>query len=68
MSFKEEFIKMLNNELDRPNNGYRTYEENDAYKDGIAKALNIFRNLGYGKEILAVEKFCEIHRVDPKDL
>lgn len=67
-TFKEEYIKMLENELERPRHGYISEEENSAFKDGIKKALNIFKMLGYGKEVLAFEPFCEIYRVDPKDL
>lgn len=55
MSFKKEFIKMLENELENPKNA-------EEYKEGISKALNIFKNLSYGKEILAFEPFSEIHR------
>ena len=68
MSFKEEFIAMLKNELEKPRNEYRTQTEKESYKDGIIKALRIFQSLSYGKEILAVEPFCEIHRVDESEL
>ena len=68
MSFKEEFITMLNNELERPRREYKTIEEKEAFKDGITKALNIFKSLSYSKEILAIDPFCEISRVDSSEL
>lgn len=66
--FKERYLEQLLEELNKTNYGYATDEENDAYKDGIVKAFKIFEELSKGKEVLAVEPFCEISRVDPKDL
>lgn len=67
-TFTERFKEKLLEELDKANNGYETYQENDAFKEGIVKAFAIYEELSKGKEILAVEPFCEINRIDPKDL
>lgn len=69
-TFKDNFITSLKNELNRANNGFLNDFENDAYKNGIMTALNIFNSLSYDKEILAITPFLKgkLRREYEKDL
>ena len=54
-TFKEEFIKELQNELDRPFKEGMSKEELEMYKEGISKAMLVFKRLSGNKEVLAVD-------------
>lgn len=70
LTFKEEYIQVLNNELERTFIKGMSKEELAAYKEGINKAKMIFNYLAYGKDILAVEPLLDepLKRIEDENL
>lgn len=55
LTFKEEYLQVLQNELERPFIEGMSKEELATYKEGINKSLMAFKRLAGGKEVLAVD-------------